>query len=426
MESIFRRPWARMNWRTVLLFLAIVGPGIITANADNDAGGITTYSLAGAQFGYALLWTLIPTTIALIVVQEMSARMGAITGKGLSDLIRENFGVRVTFFVLCGLLLADLGNTVAEFSGIAASGGVVGISKYFTVPLGAMFVWWIIVKGNYKAVEKYFLAACLFYFAYVFSGVMAHPPWHVVLKETVFPSGFSFKPSYLSMLIGVVGTTIAPWMQFYIQSAVVEKRIQPEQYKLSRWDVIVGCIFTDVIAFFIIAACAATIFKHGLVVNDAKDVALALEPLAGKWASFLFAFGLFNASLFTASILPLATAYYICEGMGWEAGIDKTFKEAPAFITLYTILILIGAGIVLIPKAPLLGIMFWSQVVNGALLPFVLIFMLILINKKRIMGTFVNGPTYNILAWGTTIIMIVLTLMLLVTSLFPGLMPSAS
>lgn len=424
MPQTDRRPWFGLSWRSVLLFLAVLGPGIITANADNDAGGITTYSLAGAQFGNALLWTLIPTTVALIVVQEMCARMGAITGKGLSDLIREHFGLKITFFVLLALLAADMGNTVAEFSGIAASMQIVGVTKYLAIPIAASFAWWIIVKGNYKAVEKYFLTACAFYVAYIASGIMAHPNWAVVGKATVVPT-FSFDPPYLSMLIGVVGTTIAPWMQFYIQSAVVEKRVKPEQYALSRVDVILGCFVTDIIAFFIIVACAATIFVHHVPVTDARAVGLALEPLAGKWAGYLFAFGLFNASLFTASILPLATAYYICEGMGWEAGIDRNFKEAPWFISIYTILIVVGAGIVLIPHAPLIAIMFWTQVANGILLPFVLIFMLILVNNRRIMGKFVNGPVFNILAWASVSVMIALTVLLVVTSLFPGLMPGS-
>jgi len=410
--------------RGLWLFLAVLGPGLITANADNDAGGITTYSLAGSQYGYSLLWTLIPITIALIVVQEICARMGAITGKGLSDLIRESFGLKVTVFVLLGLLIADLGNTVAEFSGIAASMEIFGISKYFSVPLGALFVWFIVVKGSYRKVEKYFLAACFFYITYVISGIMAHPPWAEVTRMTVVPS-FQLNAGYLSMLIGVVGTTIAPWMQFYIQSAVVEKRIKPEQYAMSRYDVIVGCILTDVVAFFIIVACAATIHAHGVEVKEAKDVAMALGPLAGKWSTWLFAFGLLNASVFTACILPLATAYYICEGMGWQAGIDSSFKEAPHFISLYTILIVVGAAIVLIPHAPLMGIMFWSQVANGVLLPFVLIFMLILVNNPRIMGEHVNGKVYNLLSWVTVVVMVVLTLMLVVTSLFPSLMGPA-
>ncbi len=413
--------WLRGLW----LFLAVLGPGLITANADNDAGGISTYSLAGAQYGYGLLWTLIPITIVLIVVQEMCARMGAITGKGLSDLIRENFGLKVTVFVLLGLLVADLGNTVAEFSGIAASMEIFGVSKYLSVPLGGLFVWFIVVKGSYAKVEKYFLMACFFYITYVISGVMAHPPWAEVMRATVVPS-FTLNAGYLSTLIAVVGTTIAPWMQFYIQSAVVEKRIKPEQYALSRWDVIVGCIITDVVAFFIIVACAATIHVHGVEVKESKDVALALAPLAGKWSSYLFAFGLLNASVFTACILPLATAYYICEGMGWQAGIGHSFKEAPWFVSLYTILIVVGAAFVLIPHAPLLGIMFWSQVANGALLPFVLVFMLILVNRKRIMGTYVNGFVYNALSWIMVVVMVLLTLMLLVTTIWPNALGGAA
>ena len=407
----------RFSMRRLWLFLAVLGPGLITANADNDAGGITTYSLAGSQYGYGLLWALIPITVALIVVQEMCARMGAITGKGLSDLIRESFGLKVTVFVMLGLLIADLGTTASEFSGIAVSMELLGVNKYVAVPVAAFFVWFIVIKGSYRKVEKYFLAACLFYITYIISGVMAHPPWAEVARKTMVPS-FQLNAGYLSMLIGVVGTTIAPWMQFYMQAAVVEKRIKPHQYAMSRWDVIVGCVITDVVAFFIIVACAATIHANGVQVKEAKDVALALGPLAGEWATLLFAIGLLNASVLTACILPLATAYCICEGMGWQAGIGLSFKEAPWFVSLYTVLIVIGAGIVLIPNAPLMGIMFWSQVANGALLPFVLIFMLMLVNNKRIMGKYVNGSVYNLLSWTTVVVMIVLTLLLVITSVY--------
>ncbi|MBU6428663.1 MAG: divalent metal cation transporter, partial [Cyanobacteria bacterium REEB65] len=346
------------------------------------------------------------------------------TGKGLSDLIREHFGLRITVFVLLGLLAADLGNTVAEFAGIASSGEIFGISKYLLVPLSGLFVWWLIVKGSFKVAERVFLAGCVFYVSYILSGLLAHVPWHPVLRSTLMPT-FSFKPSYIAMFIGVVGTTIAPWMQFYLQSAVVEKRITPEKYPLSRLDVVLGCFMTDIVAWFIIVACAVTIHAHGIAVHDAKDVSLALEPLAGNWAGYLFGFGLFNASLLSASILPLATAYYICEGMGWEAGIDRTWREAPWFISLYTALLVVGGGVVLLPHAPLLAIMFWSQVANGVLLPFVLVFMLILINKKRIMGPFVNGRGLNAIAWATAVVIIGLTLMLVVTSVFPTLLPQA-
>ena len=401
--------------RNILIFLSVLGPGIITANVDNDAGGIATYSVAGAQFGYSLLWTLIPITIALIVVQEMVARMGVVTGKSLADLIRENFGVRATFLLMLSLLLADMGNTVAEFAGWAAAMEIFGVSKYISVPIGAFVVWLLVVKGTYRFVEKIFLIACTVYFTYALSAYFVHPPWGQIMLDTVKPS-FELKPSYLMMLIGVVGTTIAPWMQFYLQSAVVEKNIKVDYYRASRMDVIAGCIMTDVVAFFIIVACAATLFAHGITITDAKDAALALEPLAGKYASILFAIGLANASLFSASILPLATAYYVCEGMGWESGVSKNFKTAPQFMWLYTGIIVVSALIILIPNAPLIAIMLISQVVNGIMLPFVLIFMLLLINNKDIMGDFTNSRTFNVIAWSTVVVMVVLTLALVITS----------
>jgi len=399
----------------ILIFLSVLGPGIITANVDNDAGGIATYSVAGAHFGYSLLWTLLPITAALIVVQEMVARMGVVTGKTLADLIRENFGVKATFFLMLSLLVADMGNTVAEFAGWASAMEIFGVSKYVSVPIGAFAVWLLVVKGTYRFVERIFLVACTVFLTYVVSAYMIHPPWGEILLDTVRPS-FEFKPTYVMMLIGVVGTTIAPWMQFYLQSAVVEKNIKVENYGASRLDVIVGCVMTDVIAFFIIVACAATMFVNGVTITDAKDAAVALAPLAGKNASILFAIGLANASLFAASILPLATAYYVCEGMGWESGIDKNFKTAPQFMWLYTGIIVIGALIILIPNAPLIPIMLISQVVNGVMLPFVLIFMLLLINNKDIMGEYTNSKVFDLIAWATVIVMIALTLVLVVTS----------
>ncbi len=405
------------GFRRLFLFLAVVGPGIITANVDNDAGGITTYSLAGASFGYKLLWTLIPITVALIVVQEMCARMGAVTGKGLADLIRERFGVKITFYAMLGLLLADLGNTISEFAGVAASMELFGVNKYISVPLGALLVWGLVVRGSYKSVERVFLVACLLYLSYVASGFLASPPWGEVMRDLVVPS-FSLNSSYLTMLVGVVGTTIAPWMQFYIQAAVVEKGITVKDYGYSKVDVIAGCFIVNLVALFIIVSCAATLHVHGIKIESAKDAALALAPLAGPWASWLFALGLLNASLFSASILPLATAYIICEGFGIEAGVDKSWREAPVFYWLYTLIIVIGAGIILIPDMPLILVMFWSQVVNGVLLPFVLIFMLLLINNADIMGSYVNTRTYNVISWVTVAVMIILTLMMVVTSIF--------
>lgn len=409
--------------RNVMIFLAILGPGIITANVDNDAGGITTYSLAAANYGYAILWMMIPTTIALVVVQEMCARMGAVTGKGLSDLIRESFGVKVTFYVMIALFLTNMGNSVSEFAGIAASLEIFGISKYLSVPLCAILVWLLIVKGSYKIVEKVFLVACLVYVAYPIAAFMAGPDWGVVLKAAVNPT-FKSDSAYLMTLIGIIGTTIAPWMQFYQQSAVVEKGITAEQYNFTRLDVIIGCVLAIVVAFFMMVACASTIHLHGLKIETAADAAMALKPLVGTHASTLFAFGLFNASLFGACILPLSTAFYICEGMGWESGVDKDFEQAPQFFWLFTIIIVISAILILIPNAPLMTIMFISQVVNGSVLPFVLIFMIKLINDKNLMGAYVNGPVFNMVAWLTVVTMIILTCIMTLDMAIPGLLKS--
>ena len=407
------------NWKTrVLFFVAVVGPGFITANVDNDAGGIYTYSFAGARFGYALLWTMIPITLALIVVQEMSARMGAVTGKGLSDLIREEFGLRITFFMMVALVVTNFGNVVAEFAGIATSLELFGLSRYFTVPVCAALVWVLVVKGNYKSVEKVFLFASFFYFIYIIAGVLAGPSWREAVEATVKPPPLrEFSQSaYLYMVVGLVGTTIAPWMQFYLQSSVVEKGVMPRQYRALRLDVILGCIFTDVVAWFIIVACAATLFVHGEHdIHSAADAAQALRPLAGQYASILFAIGLFNASLFAASILPLSTAYTVCEGLGFESGVDKKFNEARFFYWLYTALIVAGAGVILWPGFPLLKVTILSQVVNGVVLPFVLFFMLRLINKPELMGSYTNSRLDNAVAWSTAVVMIVLSLALLWT-----------
>jgi Mn2+/Fe2+ NRAMP family transporter len=413
------------RWKTrILLIFAVVGPGFITANVDNDAGGIWTYSSAGAQFGHTLLWTMIPITLALIVVQEMTARMGAVTGKGLSDLIREEFGFRITFFMMIGILITNFGNVIAEFAGIAGSLELFGLSKYVTVPISGVIVWLIVVKGQYKTVEKVFLTASFFYITYIVAGVLAKPIWGDALLATIKPPPRSawLRQGYVYMVIGLVGTTIAPWMQFYLQSSIVEKGVTRRQYNASKIDVITGCIFTDVVAWFIIVACAATLYAHGYRnVQDAKDAAQALRPLAGDYAYILFAAGLFNASLFAASILPLSTAYTVCEGLGFESGVGMKFGEAPVFYWLYTILIVAGGGVILVPNLPLVKITIFSQVVNGIVLPFVLIFMLLLINKKELMGEYVNSRLFNVVAWGTTVLVVGLTLALMWQSLHgPG------
>ncbi len=411
-----RRPSLRFLKYRLLFLLSVVGPGFITANVDNDPGGILTYSQAGAKFGYALLWTLIPTTIALIVVQEMAARMGVVTGKGLSDLIREEFGLRATALTMFILGLADFGNIVAEFAGVASGMGIFNVTKYLSVPIAAVIVWTVIVRGSYKPVERILLIFSLIYFAYPVSAFRAHPDWGHALHDTLIPQ-WQNSPGYVVMIVGLIGTTITPWMQFYLQASVVEKGVDKRQYSLTRWDVILGCIVTDVIAFFIVVACAATLFESGhRDITDAAQAAVALQPVAGKFASLLFAVGLVNASLLSAAILPLATAYNVCEGVGFESGIDRRFSEAPIFYGLYTLLIAGGAGVVLIPHLPLLKIILLSQVANGVLLPFVLIFMLVLINRKRIMGEYKNRLLGNAIAWSTAVVVLILTAAMVWTS----------
>jgi NRAMP (natural resistance-associated macrophage protein)-like metal ion transporter len=421
----FRERWSRLARRTratrrrLALILAVVGPGIITSNVDNDAGGITTYTLTGAQFGYTLLWCMIPLTIALYVSEEMCARMGVVTGKGLSDLIREEFGFRSTFFVMLAALAVDLGNTVAEFAGVAAAMQIFGVTKYISVPLAGLFVWYLVVRGNSRQVEKIFLVACGFYLAYVVSAVLAHPDWLLAAKSVVDPTTFSLDRDYLLMFVALVGTTIAPWQFFYLQAGFVEKRVGPRQYKHARLDVLVGSITCMAIVFFIIVCTAATLHARGMTnITDAAQAAQALRPLAGRFAASLFAFGLLNASLFAASILPLSTAHVICEGLGFEAGIDNKLREAPIFYGLYTGLIVVGGGIILIPHAPLLKILLLSQVANGVWLAPVLIFILLLINRKDLMGDYVNKAGFNILAWVISIVMIVITLFLGYVSIF--------
>ena len=414
--------WRR--WRTrILLFLAVLGPGFITANVDNDSGGILTYSQAGAQFGYSLLWTMLPITIALIVVQEMCARMGVVTGKGLSDMIREEFGLRLTFVLMVLLVVVNYTNVVTEFIGIAGSLHLFHVAKWFSVPICGALVWFMVVKGNYKSTEKIFLVASVVYIAYIFAGVLSQPSWHDALLATVQLPARSVwhDKSYIYTAIGVVGTTIAPWMQFYLQSSIVEKGIRVKDYAASRLDVIVGSFFTDLVAWFIVVACAATLFVHGMgAIQVAADAAEAMRPLAGDYAFVLFAFGLFNASVFSASILPLSTAYTVCEGLGLESGVDKNFKEAPFFYWLYTALIVGGGATVLVlPDAQLINFAILSQVLNGVLLPVVIILMLLLINRKDLMGSHKNSRLWNVIAWSTSVIVIGMTMVML-WGMIPG------
>lgn len=422
MIQLARRPFRSFRTR-LLLFLAVVGPGIITANVDNDAGGITTYSVAGAHYGYGLLWMLGLVAVALIIVQEMSARLGVVTGKGLADLIRENMGVRATTLIIGILLIANLANTVSEFAGVAAAMEIFGVDKLISVPLVAVGVWFLIVKANYKIVERVFLIASAIYLAYVASGIMANPPWEQVAQAAITPT-FQFNAGYVTIFITVIGTTIAPWMQFYQQASIVDKGLKISDYGYERIDVIVGSLFAVVVAAFILIACAATIFANHQSINTAEDAARALYPLAGDYAAALFALGLLNASIFSAAILPLSTAYVVCEAFGWESGVSRDWKEAPVFFGIYTAFIVLGAGIILLPNPSLIQAMLDSQTLNGVLLPVILIAMLKLINDKHLMGKYVNGRVFNLLAWGTVIILIMLTGLLVVTSFFPGFLAS--
>lgn len=404
-------------FRQIGLFLAILGPGIITGSVDNDAGGITTYSVAGAMYGYNLLWTLIPSFIVLVVIQEMNARMGIVTGKGLADLIREYAGVKVTFFIFIGLLIADIGNTTTEFAGVAGSVEVFGISKYISVPIAGILIWFLVVKGNYKITEKIFLIFSVSLLTYVVSAIMGKPHWGQIGHAVVHPE-MKMNSESLAIIIGIIGTTIAPWMQFYMQSSVIEKGLKMKNYKYTLIDIVVGCIATVVVAFFIIVACASTLHVNGVQINEAKDAALALKPLAGELSSAVFAFGLFVASIFSATILPLATAFYVCEAFGFEAGIDKKWDEAKEFYLLYTGILILSAAIILIPNAPLILISLWSQVLNGMLLPVVLICMILLVNNKKIMGKYVNKPMNNIIGWAAISILVALSATLILMPLF--------
>jgi len=409
-----------MSWNKLLkqaaIFLAILGPGIITGSVDNDAGGITVYSVAGATYGYGLIWTLIPSFVVLLVIQEMNARMGIVTGKGLSDLIRENAGLKITFFIFIGLLLSNIGNTTTEFAGVAGSMEIFGISKYISVPVAAIMVWFLVVKGTYKIAERIFLIFSVSLLTYVISALMAKPHWGEIGSAIVHPK-IAMNTESLAMVIALVGTTIAPWMQFYMQSSVIEKGLKMKHYRYTIIDIAVGCVVTVVVAFFIMVACGSTLFQNGTHIEEAKDAAMALKPLAGALASQVFAFGLFVASVFSATILPLATAFYVSEAFGFEAGIDKKWDEAKEFYTLYTGILVISAIIILIPNAPLIKISVWSQVLNGILLPVVLLSMILLINNKKIMGNYVNNLTQNIIGWSAVILLTGLSLMLLIMPL---------
>ncbi|MBV9258453.1 MAG: Nramp family divalent metal transporter [Ktedonobacteraceae bacterium] len=415
-----RRVWMRQ----ILVLLSVIGPGLITANVDNDATGIAGYSLAGAQYGYGLLWAIVLVTISLAVVQEMVARMGVVTGKGLADLIRERFGVRITFWSMFLLLIANIATTVAEFAGISGAMDIFHVSPFIAVPLAAILVWFLVIRGQYKYVERFLLALCVIYVSYVVSGFLVHPDWTQVFQQTIRPP-LQLNQGYLLTLVAVIGTTIAPWMQFYQQSAIADKRIPVAHLNYERIDTYVGAFITDFVAFFIVVSTGASLFIHHIQINEAKDAALALGPLAGgngQIASILFGIGLLNASFMAASVLPLSTAYSISEAFGWERGVGRKFREAPQFLVLYTSIIGIGAGIVLFfSSKQLVFVLNLPNVVGGMLLPVILVLMILLCNDRRLMGRYVNGPIFNIVAWVTTIVMTILTLLIILTTIFPGL-----
>jgi len=418
MKDFFKKLRENTRLKSLLLFLSVMGPGIITANVDNDAGGITTYSLAGANFGYSLLWTLIPITVALVLIQEMCNRMGVVTGKGLSDLIREKFGVRLTFYLMLLIMVTNFGNIISEFAGIAAAAEIFGVSRYIAIPASALVVWYFVVKGTYKSVEKIFLVACVFYISYIITGFMVKGSWERITAEFLSPK-IEHSPSYLMMCIAVVGTTIAPWMQFYQQASVAEKRISIQHYAYSKADTIIGSVVVNIVAFFIIVVCGTVLFQGqgAQPIQSAADAAKALRPLAGEYASFLFAFGLLNASLFAASILPLSTAYSVCESFGWETGVDKNFIEAPQFYILYSLLIFIGAGVILLPDMPLIPIMWLSQLINGMVLPFVLLAMILIVYDAMIMREHDNSRLGNVLTIGCIAGVSLLSVALVISSL---------
>ena len=412
-RTVSRRP-------RVFLYLAVIGPGVITACAGNDAGGIATFASVGADYGYNLIWLLIPLTLSLGIVQEMCARMGAVTGKGLSDLVRERFGVRWTAFIMLALLVANGGVTVSEFVGIAAAMELLGVARYVSVPIAAVAIWWLVVKGTYRRVERVFLAMSLVFLAYVVSAFLAHPPWRTVAVELVRPH-LDLTPAYLLSFVAIIGTTISPYMQVFIQSSVVEKGVRLENYRMIRADVWIGTVFAILIVFFIVVSTAATLHVHGEHVDSAQQAAHALRPLAGPYAEILFAIGLFGASMLAAGVLPLATAYSISEAFGFEKGVSSSFREAPIFLGVFTFLVAVSAFIAMIPGLPLIQVLIVTQVINGMLLPVILIAILRLVNNRELMGAYVNGRLYNFAAWLTAVVVSALSILLIVVTLLPNL-----
>ena len=406
--------------RRLLMYIAILGPGMITANAGNDAGGIATFASVGAEFGYSLLWILIPIAISLGIVQEMCARMGAVTGKGLADLIRERFGVRWTALIMLALLIANAGVTVSEFVGIAAAAELFNVSRFVAVPLAAILVWWLVAKGSYQKVEKAFLLMSLVFLGYIVSAFLSRPDWSAVAVGLVRPS-FRLEHAFIFTLVAIIGTTISPYMQVYVQSSVVDKGVRADNYRETKTDVWVGTVFAILIVFFIVISTAATLHRSGIQISSAADAAQALRPLAGRYAETLFGLGLFGASMLAAGVLPLATAYSISEALGFEKGVSRSFREAPIFLGTFTFLVAVGAAIAVIPNLPLIRVLLVTQVINGLLLPIILFAVLRLVNNRELMGAHVNGPIYNVAAWLTAIVVTLLSLLFILMTIFPGL-----
>lgn len=401
----------------LLFILSVIGPGLITVNAGNDAGGIATYAQVGASYGYSMLWGLVIITVSLAVIQEMNARMAVVTGKGLSDLIRESFGVKWTFFAMAILLIANFGVVLGDFAGIAASMELFGVSRYISVPVTAFLVWALVTKGSYKKVEKIFLLFTFAFFGYIISAFMAKPDWGEVGTSIIKP-GAAFSQGYVLTLIGLIGTTITPYMQFYLQSSIVDKKLNINDYRYEKLDVYLGAIWGDTVSFFIIVCTAATLFKSGISIDSAAQAAKALEPFAGHYAFILFGAGLFGASVLAASVIPLSTSYAICEAFGWESGVDHSYKEAPAFFSIYSMMILLGALLILLPGVSLMDLILMTQQLAGILSPVILIFMIVLINRKDIMGKYTNTRMQNIVSVLTVAFISVLSLILVITSIF--------
>ena len=406
----------RLPRRGIWPYLLALGPGLLAASAGNDAGGIATYAVAGASYGYGLLWAMVIVTICVGVVQEMSARLGAVTGKGFSDLVRENFSLRATALILLTLFVANAGIIVSEFVGIAAAAELFGVSRYIAVPVAAVLVWLLITRGSYGRVEKIFLSLTLVFFAYIAAAFLAQPDWNAVLQQTIDPS-IRWNADYMRLLIALIGTTISPYMQLYVQSSVVEKGVTPADYRYTRFDVIMGTLFAGIVASFIIIATAATLHPRGITIETAADAALALEPVAGRYAEILFALGLLGASLLAAGVLPLATTYTMTEALGVERGVSRSWDEAPVFMGLFTGLVALGAVLALIPGLPLIQVLVGVYVLNGLLLPVELFAILRLVNNRELMGPYVNRGLYNLLAWAIAIVVSLLSLVLIVITI---------